>query len=250
MIAAGILAAAGTAHAAPMIQIVDEDWGWFTDVDAQFQQGPPRTGVGMDDVMLLTNPINVSYDFTVDAADLGPNVNAISAGLDLSTNYNQNTGFSIQSRTRTNIDMKNPFSFDNPTFFEDFSEARSQVAGRIELTLTEDATVRMRVDGFSNIDGNDDIAHRVVVFGGPSLAQFEIGTEPDSTVPLPFDQTIDLLAGDYIFEISNGKSVRNDNLPEGFSHEAELNFSFEIVPAPGATALFGLAGLTATRRRR
>jgi len=249
--AVAVLGVAGLAQAVPQVQITSESWNWFTDVDAGFNQGPPRTGVGGDNAQILSNPGTYGGDFAVAAVDLGPNVNAVSAGVNFTTEFDENSGFSIRSTGHALIDMESTFDANGPTLFEDFSEARTQLGGNFSVTLTEDATVRLRIDGFVNESAiGDSSAHRVRLTGAPTLPLFEVGTEDSATSGVPFDQTIELVAGVYSFEFSDAHSGRNVEFVDGFSRESELNFSFEIIPAPGAVSLFGLAGLTAARRRR
>jgi len=251
--AACVAALAGTALAQPQVLIAEEEWFWNTDVDAGLQQGPPRTGAFGDDVALIGMPGSYGGDFEVAAGDLGPSVNAVSAGLDIATSYDANVGLSIQTASYASIDMASAFDPESPTSGQDYSEARSRVTGRIVVRLTEDATVRFRVEGSTSLTniGNDEIRHRLRLFAGsPSLPGLEIGTEDSATAMPPFDQTLDLLAGDYIFQFANGFDDDTFEYPEGFDYRGDLDFSFEIVPAPGAAALFGLGGFAAVRRQR
>jgi len=58
---------------------------------------------------------------------------------------------------------------------------------------------------------------------------------------------LDALGG-FSFSGTTDASLGFDNF--GIVGKATLTYVYNVVPAPGAAALFGLAGLTATRRRR
>ena len=257
MIAAGILAAAGTAHAAPMIQILEDEWNWFAEMQVGFN-GSVSSISGNEDT--LFSPTGSRGDFFVgDPSDFGPKMDAIEAGVSINTAYNAATGLSMQTSIRSLIEMNAPI---DPNDFDDapsFGVSQAQVGGGVRFVLTENALVRIAVNGDAVFSDNvaTEFGHRVIMrqlTGVPSLATFEAGEEFDEfgQMPLPLDFTLSLAAGEY--EIELGNAIREDLVDptalSGWSHEASLGFSFEIVPAPGAAALFGLAGLTATRRRR
>ena len=250
MIAAGILAAAGTAHAAPMIELVDEQWTIITDVDAGFDVGPPRTGI-QSAFSVLGTPGAFGGSFEVAPGDLGPDVNEVRSSQIVNSMFD-GQGFSVTSSATSVIDMENPLDFDDPFVLENFSEARTAVNGGFTINLTEDALVRIAVTGSVDTTiGGSDFRH-FASFTGPSLATTKVGLSDGNTSAPPLMFEAELLAGEYFFEFRNDftDEARNDTFPDGFAYFADLGLSFEIIPAPGATALFGLAGLTATRRRR
>jgi len=244
MIAAGILAAAGTAHAAPMIQIVEDEGFAFTGV-SRFTSTIDRIEDGVDEVAFLTDEVNVTFGVAFAADDLGPGVDGAFANASLGASFSS-TGFSLAGTTSGAV-VTNDLYADT---VENFATATGATIHQGSVTLTEDAMVRIRVAGSADAsEPNTEWTHRVEISGG-SLSPFVIGLE-DSTNGPSIDTILNLEAGEYSWEFGMDFGA-NSGFPgaNGYSWDSSLEFSFEIIPAPGAAALFGLAGLTATRRRR
>jgi len=249
MAACAVVFVAGAAQAVPSIELVEEEWGILTDVDAGFDQGPPRTGI-MDQFSVLGTPGAFGGSFEIAPGDLGPDVNEVRSSQAVNSSFS-GQGFSVMSSATAVVDMENPLDFGDPFVFENYSEARTAVNGSFTVNLTEDALVRISVTGsLDTTIGDLDFQH-FVSFSGPSLATTSVGLGDEATAAPPLMFEAELLAGEYSFQFINDFTEgRNDNFPEGFTYFADLGLSFEIIPAPGATALFSLGGMVAARRRR
>lgn len=122
-----------------------------------------------------------------------------------------------------------------------------------EFTLANSASLSVFA-AFSS-GGSGDGVMQLVASGGDV-----IGFDDDSGIGLmPALQVESLAAGTYYIGLSgfgdvDSSSVDSDDLADGIGHAEDFNYKlsvgFTIVPAPGATALLGLGGLVATRRRR
>ena len=236
MIAAGILAAAGTAHAAPMFVIEDDLGGiQISSRSGSINRNP------IDGGEVLRNPGVYSASVSYDASELGPGVDEIFSTGTMTT-VSSNTAFSISSTLQGALTLNSAFDPSNPA---DAASVTGQGVHNGAVTLTEDALVRIRVDGFQS--AIDPQGFRVEL-DGPSLAPLSIGLDTLSNTGVPFDITVFLEAGQYEWAYNHDYGGSAGQGP--YAWDSSLEFSMEIIPAPGATALFGLAGLTATRRRR
>lgn len=120
--------------------------------------------------------------------------------------------------------------------------------------FTLDNTASLSFFSVFGSNGGDGLM-QIVAAGGDVIA-----FDDDSGVGLmPAIQLADLNAGTYYIGLSgfgdvDSGSVGSDELADGGQHTEnfsyKLNVGFSVVPAPGATALFGMGGLLMTKRRR
>jgi len=235
----------GAAQAAPELVIGDDNG--FADAQNRYVV----EGTFMNDALgdagaYLANPGVRSYSNTVASENLASGIDSLFANASIESAFSS-TGFSFMTTTSGAVDTNENYNEDG---VENFATARGRAGHNGSVTLTEDTMVRIRVDGsVTSSEPNTEWAHRVELSGG-SLSPIVIGLEDNTTVA-SFDQTLSLSAGVYSWNLFNAFGTQS-GFPgaDGYSWDSTLNFSFEIVPAPGAAALFGLGGLAATRRRR
>jgi len=234
----------GAAQAAPELVIGDDNG--FADVLNRYFDGGLQGDSDGTSGAFLANPGTYSYAAMIPTENLGPGIDGAFSTASLTSSFSS-TGFSFVTHTAGEVDTNENFE----EVAANLATARGRTSHTGSVTLTEDAMVRIRIDGsVISSEPNTEWAHRVA-FSGEGLSPIVIGME-DNTTASSFDVTLDLAAGEYSWELfaSFGVGSASYSPPEGYSWDASLDFSFEIVPAPGAAALFGLGGLAAARRRR
>jgi len=237
-----MVGAAGAAHAAPELQIVSEELGGVQ-VEADFGSD---SDFAFDADFALANPREYSISRASTPDLLGPGIDEVRSSASMTSAFSS-TGLSISSVMSGAVVTNDTYDGTNPA---DRASAYATVQHEATILLTEDASVRIRVNGLVDTSfANTEYRHEVV-FSGESLALTSIGTEDGSSALPPFDVTLDLQAGEYSYEFI--QYIGDSGFPnsDGYYWDSTLDFSFEIVPAPSAAGLFGLAGLTAARRRR
>jgi len=251
---AAVLAAmvGGAAQAAPELQVTRDEWSVRAVWDTGFESGPARELFEMTDEALVTNPVSLSRNWVSDPDDTGDILNEVATSMNFDTTFDSSSGFSIQSALTSRIDMSAPLDIFAPDAAENYGESAVYMGGQIRFNLTEDASVRIRING-SNMFSDSligDLNHELS-FEGPSLASTSFGIGDDDANFFPdFDQVLELAAGEYRFRMSHEALGDHFTQIEGFEMISTLGVSFEIVPAPGGAALFGMGGLVAARRRR
>jgi len=145
--------------------------------------------------------------------------------------------------------VNNQDEFAN-TFITTFGGARIEVLEEVEVEISFDFSA----SGYDPLFINNKLE---VVFTLTSelgsFTDFTAGFGGDAAVTSPFSITTTFLKGDVIdafLEMDNLVEGNSANPGLAFDQSVSGAFTIEVIPAPGATALFGLAGLTAARRRR
>jgi len=252
MISAAALGVAGAASAAPELQVTRDRWLVQAVWDTGFDVGPARESVLFKDAALVSNPTMISESWVSNSEDTGDILNEVATSLDFMSSFDSSSGFSVSTSLTSRIDMVEPLDIFAADAAENFGESVVQVAGQFWFNLTEDATVRIRIDGENMYSDNlfGELNHEAS-FDGPSLAPtiFGIGDDDANFAP-NFDQIVSLAAGEYRFGLTHEVGGDHFEQLEGYEMLSRLDISFEVVPAPGAAALFGLGGLAAARRRR
>jgi len=235
---AAVLAAmvGGVAQAAPMFVVVEDLGGVQITARANGLSREP-----LDGGEVLRNPGSFGASVAYGAGELGSGIDELFADASMTTSFSD-TSFSITSSVSGALTRNAGFDPNNPA---DEANIVAQGVHEGAVTLTEDAMVRIRVDG--DRTAIDPGAFRVEL-SGPSLAPLSIGLDSQSATAPPFDITVELAAGTY--EWFYNHDYGGNAVAGSYAWDGELSLSFEIVPAPGAAALFGLGGLAATRRRR
>jgi len=243
-IAAGLLAAAGAAHAAPELLIETDDFGGVQSTIRVGEQAPEQV---FDADFALTNPRTYTVNESADPADLGPGIDSVFVNGSFTSEFSS-TAVSLSS-SMTGAVVTNDLY--DPSDDSNFASAVGQALHSATITLTDNALVRIRITGSVDTNiANTDFGHRVVL-SGASLSEFVVGFEDNTTSQPTFDAIVALDAGSYSWEYTQQFGDFSALPPvDGYFWDTSLGFSFEIVPAPGAAAIFGLGGLALTRRRR
>jgi len=163
-----------------------------------------------------------------------------------------------QSNTRFALYENSAHTGELPAPLESISgidfEGDIRVGVVSEITITESTMARISFDGFASALASDrsELSTSLSVSSAMgAFADFSAGFNTGAAVTMPFSFDVMLEAGDVI-EIAYSSRNRSREVVGQASYFQEhlIDFSIEAIPAPGAAALFGLAGLTAARRRR
>jgi len=195
----------------------------------------------------FTAPESHSFAFT--SADQ-PIIDSWSVEYDGSSELT-GTRFSMMSTSTISGALSAPLDSSS-----DFADSTIQAFGRADIEITETVEVEISFDfnAFNNEPGSILTSQETLLTLTSDLdafADISAGIHDDANITSPFSFTTTLHAGDVvsaIFQFENTVLTLDGN--QFFDQGIDAVFTIEVIPAPGATALFGLAGLTAARRRR
>ena len=188
--------------------------------------------------------------------DAGQRINGINMGdaafpnaspFALYTNgnvFNHPLGSNIRSTNFENVPGFNAIRYDTYVALEGSIAASVSFAGVADLAANGTTDQVMRATWFTTdnvtLDANGEMRIMRVTVG------YQMGFDPFASGSGAFLGTLGVGG----LEAGNNESRIEVGLPGGVLTELVIGNAFELVPTPGATALFGLAGLAGLRRRR